>query len=110
MDDEGGVDGGVNAVEADGWGGWHPSCALIDEEGQAVGAGIPPQVAFLRVVRWVLANLYKEVILTAEGLNAPFFFTNIPGVGDAVSGGEIELVSGESERSHDQKRPPTVKR
>ena len=107
LDDQGGFDRGIDAVEADGWRCRNPSCAFIDKQRQAVRAGIPPQVALFGLVRWSVANNDQEVILTAEGFNAPFFFTNIPGVCDAVSGGEIELVSGENER-HDQKIPPTV--
>ena len=37
LDDEGSVDGGVDAVEADRWGGWDPNGAGVDEEGEGFG-------------------------------------------------------------------------
>ena len=46
LDDEGGVDGGVDAVEADWWSGWNPLTACVDEEGKRFVAGVEPEVAY----------------------------------------------------------------
>ena len=37
---------GVDAVEADWWGGWNPLIACVDEEGERLVAGVEPEVAY----------------------------------------------------------------
>ena len=94
MDDEGGFDGGVNPVEADWWGGRNPLRSGVDEEGERFVAGVEPEIAFFGIGGGIILKLDDEIVDAAEGFDAPFAVSVVPGVGDSLGAAKSDLSTG----------------